>query len=150
MLFTARVQRGPSEAARCASTEDHQAPSLPFHRGGSASKNSTRPLSACSRLACFSSKGSSRTVFHCAHRTSTVLSCAFCEQEGWFGYSLPPPLFAKNWKRFVKMRRTRASLRKDPGGLEDDWSQPYSTSTVMVWVAVARSWSFVAPVTVIL
>ena len=24
---TARVQRGPSEAARCASTEDHQAPS---------------------------------------------------------------------------------------------------------------------------
>ena len=27
---TARVQRGPSEAARCASTEDHQAPSLPL------------------------------------------------------------------------------------------------------------------------
>ena len=35
---TARVQRGPSEAARCASTEDHQAPSPPFHRARSASK----------------------------------------------------------------------------------------------------------------
>jgi hypothetical protein len=23
-----------------------------------------------------------RTVVHCAHRTSTVSSCAFCEQEG--------------------------------------------------------------------
>ena len=27
MIPTARVQRGPSEAARCASTEDHQLPS---------------------------------------------------------------------------------------------------------------------------
>ena len=27
MIFPARVQRGPSEAARCASTEDHQPPS---------------------------------------------------------------------------------------------------------------------------
>ena len=34
----------PSEAARCASTEDHQAPSPPFHRGGSASKKGTWPL----------------------------------------------------------------------------------------------------------
>ena len=30
--LTARVQRGPSEAARCASTEDHQAPSPPLFR----------------------------------------------------------------------------------------------------------------------
>ena len=29
---TARVQRGPSETARCASTEDHQAPSSPLFR----------------------------------------------------------------------------------------------------------------------
>jgi hypothetical protein len=29
---TARVQRGSSEAARCASTEDHQAPSPPLFR----------------------------------------------------------------------------------------------------------------------
>jgi len=26
--------------------------------------------------------------FYCAHRTSTALSCAFCEQEGWSGRSL--------------------------------------------------------------
>ncbi|TKB67253.1 MAG: hypothetical protein E8D47_05620 [Nitrospira sp.] len=29
---TARVQRGPSEAARCASTEDHQPPAPPLFR----------------------------------------------------------------------------------------------------------------------
>jgi len=26
-------------------------------------------------------RGSMQIVFHCAHRTSTFLSCAFCEQE---------------------------------------------------------------------
>ena len=31
--------------------------------------------------------GNSRTILHCAHRTSTVSSCAFCEQEGWSGCS---------------------------------------------------------------
>ena len=36
-------------------------------------------------------KGSCQTVLHCAHRTSTVSSCAFCEQEGWSGSS-PSPL----------------------------------------------------------
>src|SRR5436190_10828065 len=35
-------------------------------------------------------KGNSQTVLHCAHGTSTVSSCAFCEQEGWSGCS--PPL----------------------------------------------------------
>jgi hypothetical protein len=30
LSFTARIQRGPSQPARCASTEDHQAPSLPL------------------------------------------------------------------------------------------------------------------------
>src|SRR4026209_2554001 len=46
----------------------------------------------------FALKGSSQTVLHCAHRTSTVLSCAFCEQEGWSGCAPPilpltePPL----------------------------------------------------------
>ena len=49
---TARVQRGPSEAARCASTEDHQAPSPPFHRGDSASKKdgSATPSPLCLRI----------------------------------------------------------------------------------------------------
>ena len=35
----------------------------------------------------FSPEGNSQTVLHCAHRTSTVSSCAFCEQEGWSGCS---------------------------------------------------------------
>jgi len=30
LYFTARIQRGSSETARCASTEDHQAPALPL------------------------------------------------------------------------------------------------------------------------
>ena len=96
----------------------------------------------------FSSRGSSRTVLHCAHRTSTVLSCAFCEQEGWFGYSLP--LVCKELKTVCETRRTRASFTRDPGGFKDGYAQPYSTSMIMVWDAVTRSWSFVAPVTVIL
>ncbi len=33
--------------------------------------------------------GSRRTILHCAHRTSTVLSCAFCEQKGWPDCSPP-------------------------------------------------------------
>ena len=33
-------------------------------------------------------QGSCRTVLHCAHRTSTASSCAFCEQEGRSGCSL--------------------------------------------------------------
>ena len=36
-------------------------------------------------------KGSCQTILHCAHGTSTVSSCAFCEQEGWSGSS-PSPL----------------------------------------------------------
>jgi hypothetical protein len=47
-------------------------------------------------------------------------------------------------------RRIRVSITRGPDGFEDGWSQHYSTSTVMVSVAVTRSWSFVAPFTVIL
>jgi hypothetical protein len=32
---------------------------------------------------------SRQTVLHCAHRTSTVSSCAFREQEGWSGGCFP-------------------------------------------------------------
>jgi len=45
--------------------------------------------------------------------------------------------------------RARASLVRDPGGSEDDRSQSYCTSTVMVWVAETSLWSLLAPVTVI-
>ena len=53
-------------------------------------------------------------------------------------------------KRFVRLRHTKASLTRGAGGRENSGLYPYSTSTVMVWVATTRSWSFVAPVTVIL
>src|SRR5574341_2266888 len=44
--------------------------------------------SHCARLpATPFKKRSNPTRLYCAHRTSTVLSCAFCEQEGWSGYS---------------------------------------------------------------
>ena len=59
-------------------------------------------------------------------------------------------VLAEGWKLFVKPGRTRASFTRGPGGFDDGWSQPYCTSTVMEWVAVTRSWSFVAPFTVIL
>jgi hypothetical protein len=32
-------------------------------------------------------QGGGQTILHCAHRTSTVLSCAFCEHKGWSGCS---------------------------------------------------------------
>ena len=51
-----------------------------------------------SSFARFSSRGSSQIVLHCAHRTSTVLSCAFCEQEGWSGCS-PPILLRPHFAR---------------------------------------------------
>ena len=38
----------------------------------------------------FALKGSRQTVLYCAHRTSTVSSCAFCEHKGWSGCSLRP------------------------------------------------------------
>ena len=63
---------------------------------------------------------------------------------------LSEAVFAEGWKRFVKTRRTRASFTRGPGSLEDGWLQPYCPSTVMVWLAVTRSWSFVAPFTVTL
>ena len=33
-------------------------------------------------------QGSGQIILYCAHRTSTVSPCAFCEQEGWSGRSL--------------------------------------------------------------
>jgi len=67
------------------------------------------------------------------------------------GSAIPSLLiFAHNWKLVVQMPRTRASFRSGPGGVGGGWSQCYSTSMIMVWVAATRSWSFVAPVTVTL
>jgi hypothetical protein len=36
-------------------------------------------------------KGVAKAALYCAHRTSTVLSCAFCEQEGHL--AAPSPFF---------------------------------------------------------
>src|SRR5262245_4317555 len=36
-------------------------------------------------------QGSRQAVLHCAHRTSTVSSCAFCEHKGWSGDSPSSP-----------------------------------------------------------
>ena len=38
-------------------------------------------------------RGVVRLPFHCAHRTSTFLSCAFCEQEGHL--AAPCPTFQR-------------------------------------------------------
>jgi hypothetical protein len=35
-------------------------------------------------------KGVAEAALHCAHRTSTFLSCAFCEQEGHLAAPLSP------------------------------------------------------------
>ena len=50
----------------------------------------------------------------------------------------------------LETRRTGASFPRDPGGGEENSSLGYCTSTLMVWVAVRRAWSLVAPVTVTL
>ena len=51
-----------------------------------------RAISLGEGLLCSTSPQRSRqTGLQCAHRTSTVSSCAFCEQEGWSGDSFPIP-----------------------------------------------------------
>ena len=73
----ARVQRGPSKAARCASTGNRQASLLSF----------LFPLLLllCENLL----EGVAKVALDCAHRTSTVLSCAFCEQGGHLATPYP-------------------------------------------------------------
>ncbi len=62
--FTACVQRGPSEAARCASTEDHQAPFSSFLL------NSERNTSTRGQLGGSSTARVERALFHRARSTS--------------------------------------------------------------------------------
>ncbi len=62
---TARVQRGPSQAARCASTGDQQTAAF---------------LLGYLYLPTFLSRVA-WLILDCARRTSTFLSCAFREQE---------------------------------------------------------------------
>jgi hypothetical protein len=63
---------------------------------------------------------------------------------------LSEAVLAKSWKRFVKPGAPGPLSQEALVAREDDWLQPYCTSTVIELVAVTRSWSFVAPFTVIL
>lgn len=61
-------------------------------------------------------RGSRPAVLHCAHGTSTFSSCAFCEQEGLSGGSLPSSLLvflSTRWLYFHAM-----SIRKAAGEWE--------------------------------
>jgi hypothetical protein len=48
-------------------------------------------------------RGSGQIILYCAHRTSTVSPCVFCEQEGWSGRSL------------LTLLRPRVARAKRPG-----------------------------------
>jgi hypothetical protein len=58
-------------------------------------------------------QGSSQTVLHCAHRTSTVSSCAFCEHKGWSGCS---PSFLLR-PRVARPQGTHRAIPPPAGGL---------------------------------
>src|SRR2546426_10531200 len=62
-------------------------------------------------------KGNGQTILHCVHRTSTVSSCAFCEQEGWSGHSLPI-------LRRPRVARAQKIIRLHPLLLLDRREQP--------------------------
>ena len=91
-------------------------------------------------------------ALHCAHRATTVSSWRLCEQEGHLTAPRSPTCGSSKLEleAACETRRTRVSFKRDPGGVEDSWSQPYCTSMLTVWVAMTGSWSFVAPVTVTL
>ena len=65
------------------------------------------------------------------------------------GGSIPPPPICEGLEAACETRRTRASVARRPGGVDDGWLRRYCTSMVMVWLAASRSWSIVAPLTVI-
>ena len=74
----AHVQRGESATARCASIEDHQAPSRPLFREHRTNVG-VLPFRVLSpRLF----RGVAKAALDCAHRTRAFLGRAFCEQEG--------------------------------------------------------------------
>src|SRR5207302_8404979 len=64
-------------------------PPYPPIASQSISRDVPLPRARAFRFSPLRHQGNGQTVLHCAHRTSTVLSCAFCEQEGWSGCSPP-------------------------------------------------------------
>ena len=77
LSFTARIEGAHSDRAASASKKDGLAAPLP-------------PSPFSSLL----SRGWPEVPFDCAHRTSTFLVCAFCEQEGHSGYPSYSPCAA--------------------------------------------------------
>src|SRR5437016_12839626 len=124
---TARVERGPSQGARSASTEDIGGRPLSSLRACSSSLQGlglidlplraafspTRPLAdifhppyppiasqsisrdvplaraRAFRFPILLFRGVAKAALYCAHRTSTVSPCAFCEQEGYLAAPSP-------------------------------------------------------------
>ena len=54
--------------------------------------------------------GVAEAALYCAHRTSTFLSCAFCEQEGHL--AAPPPLFDSPQGRLLRSAPVPGLLNK--------------------------------------
>ena len=79
--FTARIEGAHSDRAASASKKDGLAAPLPIR---------LRPCVARAHLnyLYLSLEGVAEAALYCAHRTSTVLPCAFCEHEGHLA-SLP-------------------------------------------------------------
>src|SRR3954464_13948235 len=107
--------RGPSEAARCASTGAQQVafPLILLSFLHLDLKGSCQTILHCAQLfhppnperaeTPFARRGPSHSLrlslggvaevaLHCANRPSTFLSCAFCEKEGPLPPPPPPPL----------------------------------------------------------
>ena len=110
MIFCARATRGLRR------------PSLDARRGRSIRLHPQRETSELGKSMYFVGRrarafrfsplrprGSSQIVLHCAHRTSTVSSCAFCEQEGWSGCSPPGFLTAAGGPCYPEPSFTRIS-----------------------------------------
>ena len=72
VLSTARVHRAPSERTRCASTESTLATSNPL---------TLRTIHVQFNFLIIPIVMGVKGYCHCAHRTSTALSCAFCEHS---------------------------------------------------------------------
>ena len=179
------LQEGVAELSFTARI-DRYSPSIHYLTQQGCENLSTAAVEPNPSLLQTSAKGVVEVALDCAHRTSTVSSCAFCEQEGHltapdlsfsggarsgskesFSHPcahllivqprrarrmvrLPPPPIREGLEAICETRCTRASVARRPGGVDDGWLQRYCTSMVMVWLAASRSWSFVAPLTVIL
>jgi hypothetical protein len=114
---THRSVQKPSLAVQKGQTFHPPNPGAPRHavpraRPQQATKDRSSKL-ARSRYPKDGPEGNSRTVLHCAHRTSTVSSCAFCKQEGWSGCS-PLTLLRP---RVARAQETHRAIPPPAGGL---------------------------------